>query len=176
MVVEAAVGMPFAKYVEQRLWQPMGAAYDASWSLDSRDGGIAKAFCCLNARALDYARFGQLFLDGGRVDGRQVVPAEWVTQSTAAQSLPGATDAMRRNIERAGMPREAFYAWQWRRPSVVVAGNDLRQPGRDFYAQGLRGQYVYVAPDQRTVVVRLGREDAGVNWPGWIGELLRLNP
>ena len=50
------------------------------------------------------------------------------------------------------------------------------EPGGDFYAEGLRGQYIYIAPATNTLVVRLGREQGGLFWPAWLGELARLNP
>lgn len=184
MVVERALGQPtgrsFAQLVQQHLWQPMGAGFDASWSLDSAAGGVARGFCCLNARALDYARFGQLFLDGGRVGERQVLAADWVRTSTQAQDgLPGADVAARRNIEHPGTARSAFYAWQWRRlPEPASAGTpaEALRPGSSFFAQGLHGQYILVAPDTQTVVVRLGRSHGNVNWPRWLNQLARLNP
>jgi CubicO group peptidase (beta-lactamase class C family) len=170
MALERAVGEPLAHYAQRRLWQPMGAEYDASWSLDSQVGGQAKAFCCLNARAVDLARFGQLFLDGGRVGDRQVVPADWVRASTAVQQRPGGNDVERRNVEKPFGERRAFYAWQWRR----MPGRD-GEPGDDFWAHGLLGQFVYVSPASRMVIVRLGRHQAELFWPGWMGELARLN-
>jgi len=171
MALERATGLPLAKYAESRLWQPMGAEFDASWSLDDAGAGVAKAFCCLNARAVDFARFGQLFLQGGRIDGRQVVPEAWVRESTAVAARPGGNDIQRRNIERAHSERRAFYAYQWRR--AAQAGGE---PAADFYAQGLLGQYVYVAPATQTVLVRLGRHQGEVFWPAFLGELARLNP
>ena len=178
MVVQRAAGMPLAAYATTRLWQPMGAEFDASWSVDSSASGIAKGFCCLNARAVDYARFGQLFLDEGRVGARQVVPAEWVRQSTAAQAgLAGATEWDRRNVEVRRDAVGAYYAWQWRRaPLRAAAADTMAAPSANFYAQGLLGQYVYIAPATQTVVVRLGTERGGVDWPAWMGELARLNP
>lgn len=180
MVVERAMGAPFAALVQQRLWQPMGAGFDASWSLDSAAGGVARGFCCLNARALDYARFGQLFLDGGAVGGRQVVPADWVRASTRAQDgLPGADAAARLNLERPGTLRAAFYAWQWRRlpePAPAATPAEALRPGGSFFAQGLHGQYIVVVPETQTVVVRLGRSHGQVVWPRWLDRLARLNP
>lgn len=173
MALERAVGEPLARYAERKLWQPMGAEFDASWSLDSEAGGQAKAFCCLNARAVDFARFGQLFLDDGRVGERQVLPADWVRASTAVQDRPGEHDVARRNIEKPASERRAFYAWQWRR-----AARPDGEPDSDFWAQGLLGQFVYVSPASRMVIVRLGRhqgEEGEVFWPGWMGELARLN-
>ncbi len=178
MAVQRAVGLPLAAYAASRIWQPMGAEFDATWSVDSTGSATAKAFCCLNARAVDYARFGQLMLDEGRIGGRQVVPADWVRQSTAAQlGLPGADDSAQRNIEWRGGRSSAFYAWQWRR--TLAAGPPVEappQPGSDFYAEGILGQFIYIAPATQTVVVRLGRERGKPFWPAWLGELARLNP
>jgi CubicO group peptidase (beta-lactamase class C family) len=180
MTIERAVGQPLATYAQTRLWQPMGAEFDASWSLDSAKGGVVRAFCCLNASAVDFARFGLVFLNDGRWNGQQIVPAEWVRQSTAAQSgLPGADDAARRNIERPGTRNMAFYAWQWRRAPLPVTGTVAsaeREPGPDFYAQGLYGQLIYIAPQTQTVVVRVGTRWGDVNWPNWLGALARSNP
>jgi len=182
MAVQRAVGLPLAAYAASRLWQPMGAEFDATWSVDSAEHGssaTAKAFCCLNARAVDYARFGLLVLDEGRVGGRQVVPADWLKQATAPQQgLDGADDSARRNIEWRGGRASAFYAWQWRRTLAggVPTGAVLQQPGGDFYAEGILGQFIYISPATQTVVVRLGRARGKLFWPAWIGELSRLNP
>ncbi len=177
MAVERAAGMPLAAYATSRLWQPMGAAFDASWSVDSAANGVAKGFCCLNARALDFARFGQLFLDGGRVGSRQVLPADWVRDSTAAQAgLPGADDAAQRNIELRSGGRVAFYGWQWRRaPRPGTSASGPPQPGEDFYAEGILGQFIHVSPATQTVVVRLGSDRGSIRWADWIGEFTRLN-
>ena len=173
MAVQRATGTPLARYAQDKLWQPMGAEYDASWSLDSRAGGVARGFCCLNARAVDFARLGQLVLQGGQVNGHQVVPADWLRNSTAAQLRPGDSDRARRNIEGLGTRRQAFYAWQWRRaPRPGSPG----EPGSDVYAQGLRGQYIYIAPETQTVLVRLGAREGDINWAAWLGQLARLNP
>lgn len=177
MAVQRAAGMPLAAYASSRLWQPMGAEFDASWSVDSAGSATAKAFCCVNARAVDFARFGQLFLDLGQVNGKAVVPADWVRASTAAQDgLPGADDFAHRNIEWRGGRPSAFYGYQWRRTLKLGEGGAPPQPTGDFYAEGILGQFVYVAPATQTVIVRLGRERGAPFWPAWMGELARLNP
>ena len=179
MVVQRATGVPLARYLQDKLWQPLGAEYDASWSLDSQAKGVARGFCCLNARALDYARIGQLVLDGGRADGRQLVSASWLRDSTATQQRPGDAAPAQRNLELPGSKQQAFYAWQWRRaptPDSQGASATEVQPGADVYAQGLYGQYIYIAPATQTVLVRLGQQRGGLFWPGWLGELARLNP
>jgi CubicO group peptidase (beta-lactamase class C family) len=175
MALERAVGQPLARYAEHKLWQPMGAQFDASWSLDRAARGQARAFCCLNGRAVDFLRFGQMVLEGGQINGRRIVSAAWLQQSTAAASgLPGATDAARRNLEHAGKPHAAFYAWQWRRRPVP----DLmpQQPGSMVYAQGLHGQILLIDPGSQTVVLRLGQRSGDRHWPSWMDQLVRLNP
>ena len=181
MALERAVRMPLADYAQAKLWQPMGAEFDASWSLDSANSGVAKGFCCLNARAVDFARLGQLVLQGGERDGKSIVPAEWLRASTAAQRLSGATDADRRNIEDPGLPSAAFYAWQWRRSPLPrfdprPVPSQVLSPGPHFYAEGLLGQFIFIAPEAEMVVVRLGGSEGGVFWPGWMDALARQNP
>src|SRR6266536_3273363 len=65
LVLERATDMPVADFMASRLWQPLGAGSDASWSLDSKRSGFEKMESGLNATALDHARFGLLFLHGG---------------------------------------------------------------------------------------------------------------
>ena len=181
MALERATGQRLADYVQTRLWQPMGAEFDASWSLDSAASGVARGFCCLNARAIDFVRFGQLVLQEGARDGHSIIPADWLRLSTAAQTLDGLDDVARRNIEEPGGRHAAFYAWQWRRAPLPHTGRapvpsqDL-VPGPDFYAQGLLGQVIYIAPQSQTVVLRLGGGPGEGRWPRWLGTLARLNP
>src|SRR5690606_28384752 len=40
-----------SQYMEEKLWQPLGMEYPASWSLDKKKDGLEKTFCCINARA-----------------------------------------------------------------------------------------------------------------------------
>lgn len=175
MAIERATGQPLAQFAQRMLWQPMGAQHDASWSLDSQHSGVARAFCCLNARAVDYLRLGLMVLGEGQYNGQRIVSAAWLQQSLAAQAgLPGADDAAQRNIERPGQPQAAFYAWQWRRralPGVLPL-----QPAPVVYAQGLYGQILLIDPVSQTVALRLGRDTGGRHWPGWLDQLVRLNP
>ena len=90
LVLEAATGIPNEEYLATRLWHPMGAEHAASWSTGA--DGLVLPFCCLNATLRDYARLGQLYLQGGARDGEQIVPRAWVEASTtpnAPRLLPG---------------------------------------------------------------------------------------
>src|SRR4051812_39721646 len=80
LVLRGAVGRPLAEYLSEKIWQPMGAESDAAWNVDG--GGYEMAFCCINATLRDWARVGLLLANGGEINGRQVIPAEWVKEAT----------------------------------------------------------------------------------------------
>lgn len=161
-VLEAAVGKSISAYLAEKLWRPLGMESDALWALD-REDGAEKSFCCISARARDFARFGRLYLDGGRWDGAQIVPAAWAAHS----ALPGI---------RTGDGYTHRQLW-WMPPGGEG----------DFYAYGHNGQYVYVNPAARVVIVKFSetnRQDpvgmfraisAALKSPRRIAEIDRLS-
>ncbi|HVK20060.1 MAG TPA: serine hydrolase [Actinokineospora sp.] len=128
-ILTTVEGRPLADLLTDNIWQPMGAEHDATWNLD-HDGGAEKAFCCVNATARDYARLGRLVLDGGRAQGEQVVPTAWIARIAAV--APHQVDGW-------------GYSAQWWHPSG----------GEDYSAIGIHGQYVYIDPAAKTVIVKL---------------------
>jgi CubicO group peptidase (beta-lactamase class C family) len=145
LVLERTTGTSVSEFMARRLWQPLGAEADATWSLDSKASGFEKLESGINARPVDYARFGLLFLHNGRWNGRRIVPEEWVRAATGAEPAAGP----------ASYHGYGYFWWI-----------DVDRPGR-FYAFGKYGQYIYVAPDADTVVVRFGR-DWGVGNLTWL--------
>jgi CubicO group peptidase (beta-lactamase class C family) len=145
LVLERTTRTSVSDFMARRLWQPLGAEADATWSLDSESSGFEKLESGVNARPVDYARFGLLFLHNGEWNGRRIISEDWVRESTGAEP---ATDSAYYHGYR--------YFW-WL---------DVERPGR-FYALGKYGQYIYVAPDADAVVVRLGR-DWGVGNITWL--------
>jgi CubicO group peptidase (beta-lactamase class C family) len=146
MVLERATAMSVSRFAATRLWQPLGAERDATWSLDSEDSGFEKLESGLNATPVDYARFGLLFLHEGQWNGTRIVSRDWVRAATAADTT---TD-----------PAEDYQYFWW---------VDTQRPGR-FYALGNFGQYLYVAPDAGAVIVRSGA-DWGVTNRTWVSVL-----
>jgi CubicO group peptidase (beta-lactamase class C family) len=133
LALRHAVGVPLATYLQQKLWQPLGMEYDASWSMEE-SGGLELGFCCLNVRLRDYAKLGRLVARGGDWDGRRIVPAEWIEESTRIEPAraPG---------KLAMLPWGYQYQW-W-------------LPGRDaVMAAGIWGQYIYVDRAHGTVIVK----------------------
>jgi CubicO group peptidase (beta-lactamase class C family) len=147
MILERSTDRPVATYLSQKIWRPLGMEADGSWSLDSEASGFEKMESGINARAIDFAKFGRLYLDRGEWNGEQVVPTSWVEESTRVDTTSDPAD---------------FYQYFW--------WLDVVEPERGrFLARGNLGQYIYVVPDKNLVIVRMG-EGFGYNrWP----ELLR---
>ncbi|MFC2106131.1 serine hydrolase domain-containing protein [Candidatus Bipolaricaulota bacterium] len=146
MILERTTGMSVAEYLEAKLWQAMGSEGDGSWSLDSKKSGMEKMQAGLNARAIDFAKLGWLFLNQGRHGDRQVVPADWVEEATR---LDITTDPAR-NYQ---------YFW-W-----------IDETRGGYYAEGDFCQYIYVYPKADLVIVRMGRDCADSWWYGLLGDI-----
>jgi len=131
-LIERVTGQTVAAYTSRKLWEPLGAESDAFYIMDGQPG-VGREFsgAGFNATLRDFARLGQMVLDGGVANGRQVVPSDWIARSTHS-AFPED-------------PRSGGYAYQW----WTLGGSDA------FAAMGLQGQYVYVDPATRTVVVKL---------------------
>ncbi len=63
LIVQKITGQRLADAFSERVWQKVGADFNATWNVD-RVGGHEKAFCCFNATARDYARVGLALMTG----------------------------------------------------------------------------------------------------------------
>lgn len=134
MVLRAATGKTLPEYLAEKIITPIGFEHQPFYLSDSE--GNAFALGGLNITTRDYARFGQMFLDGGKWNGLQILPADWVSASTKEQ-------ATRPD------PEDGFgYGYQWWIP------DGSGQNGNDYQARGIYGQYIYINPETRTVIVR----------------------
>jgi len=130
LVLRGAVGKPLASYLSEKVWQPMGAEAPASWVTEKN--GIEVGFMGFNAVLRDYARLGMLFANGGRVDGKQIVPEAWIRDMTRAHYSPDQTG------------RYFGYGYQ----TWIFPTND-----GTFAFLGVRGQGIYVDPQRKLVLV-----------------------
>jgi CubicO group peptidase (beta-lactamase class C family) len=149
LILERTTGMSVTEWTQSRLWDRLGMEFDGAWTLDSAASGFEKMEAGLNARPIDFAKLGRLFIHDGRSDGRQVVSSEWVLRATGvdpADRIPAFGDR--------------YYALMWWR-----LGED---ENADFFAVGDHGQYIYVSPSNDIVIVRTGVE-YGVSSSTWVG-------
>jgi CubicO group peptidase (beta-lactamase class C family) len=139
-LLEKATGKKISEYAQEKLWEPMGCENDAFWSLD-RENGDEKAYCCVNSNARDFAKFGKLYLDSGRVNGKKIIPLNYILESITPTGLPdGDLDMQKCN----------FYGYQW----WIVPNY---KGHKIFYARGILGQNIIVISDLKTIIVRLGK-------------------
>ena len=69
MILERATGKPVTSYLQEKLWTPLGMEFGGSWTLDSDSTRFETMSCCINAHAIDFAKFGRLYLNEGNWDG-----------------------------------------------------------------------------------------------------------
>lgn len=150
MILERTTGMSVTEYTQTRLWDPLGMEYGGAWALDSEESGFEKMEAGLNARAIDYAKLGQLYLEGGRLDGVRIVPEAWVAESTA---FDPAIDDQAYYPDDFGQALygdlDGWYGYMW---------YGMRRAGGpdDLFAEGDHGQFIYVSPARDLVIVHNG--------------------
>lgn len=143
MIIRGATGRDIPGLLSEKIIAPLGLERDPYYITDGED--VAFVLGGLNLTTRDYARFGLMIEQMGQLDGKQVVPADWIAASTEP-SAPTARD-------RIG------YGYQW----WVPAGSE---PGQ-FMARGIYGQYIYIDQGADTVIVVTAADrafrDTGVN-------------
>ena len=160
LIIERATGMSVTDYLGTRLWQPMGAEFPGSWSLDSVDG-FEKMESGINGRPIDFARLGLLFLGNGSINGNSIVPSSWVSTATTPTYSAG-SDWYALQIEPSSPIGYGLHWW-------TIEGSH----GIDFSAQGNHGQFIYVSPANDAVIVRNGR-GYGMNGGQWMAAFYAL--
>ena len=138
MIIAETSGMNISDYAAQKLWTQMGATQPAYWSLDHFEG-LEKSYCCFYSSARDFAKVGKLYMDSGRWNGKNLVPYEFVKESLLPINC----------IDDSGKLVD-YYGFHW---WLMTLGTHSI-----FYARGIYGQYIIVIPDERIVIVRLGKQ------------------
>ncbi len=141
-VVERAVGRPVEDYMAERWWQKAGMQSYAFWIADGRPGvGRVVNGMGFNAVLRDYARIGLMMLHTGEANGHRILPHAWVSEST----VPDKSD------EPIAPGFSLGYRYQW----WTLTDSDA------YIAIGLQGQYIYIDPATKTVVVKLSHFPPG---------------
>ncbi|PKH68891.1 serine hydrolase [Flavobacterium sp. ALD4] len=144
LIIERITNKSISNYLETKIWKPLGMEAPAYWSLDKDvDNGMEKAFCCLQARAIDFAKFGRLYLNKGNWEGNQIVSRDWVDYSTHS-------DPTNNNRH--------YYNNNWGIGPLKY---------NSFYAVGLYGQYLYLYPEKNIQIIRFGDSSLSYNPNYW---------
>jgi CubicO group peptidase (beta-lactamase class C family) len=128
LALKKATGKELAMYLSEKLWKPLGMEFPAKWSTDEK--GMEKAFCCIHATPRDFAKIGQLIMQNGNWNGRQLISEEYckkILTPTAAN--------------------DAFCYTIW-------ADDESEIKCRFFY--GFLGQFIIIIPEKKMVIVKTG--------------------
>ena len=88
VVLRAATGKTVSHYLADRLWRPMGAESDATWIV--APDGLERGAAFFNATLRDWGRLGRLLANDGALDGKQIIPAEYLVEATDWHQHPAA--------------------------------------------------------------------------------------
>jgi CubicO group peptidase (beta-lactamase class C family) len=150
VVLRHTVNISASDYLQQKVWEPIGAEADATWLVDAEGLEVAHGF--FNAVLRDYARLGRLLAHDGAWEGKQIVPAQWMIDATTVR----ATDAYL--APRRSTPNSAGYGYLvWLLPGTR----------RQFALIGILGQYIFVDPASKLVMVQTAVEANDEVWRLW---------
>ncbi len=142
--LERAANKPLAALVSELIWKKIGAEHHAFFTVDRAATALADGG--FNATLRDYARFGLMMQNSGKVGNQQVVPATWIdTCASGNRSVygPPNTDTC---------PDGAYSNFWW--DNNIEAG--------DFMARGVFGQMIYVNRKAELTIVKLS------TWPDYV--------
>ncbi len=135
LVLTHATHMSMSDYLQTRIWQPMGAEASANWQVDGT--GQEVGYCCFSATLRDYARFGLLLAHDGALNGRQIIPRQWLLDATQP-----VTQGSFLAVDHEKNP------WGYGYQTWLMPG-----PRRTFFLDGRAGQRILVDPTTHLVLV-----------------------
>lgn len=133
-VIEGATHRSLTDYLAEKIWSQAGMEHDATWWVESRNG-MVWAGSGIGATLRDYGRFGLIAAEKGRLNGRMIVPDGWFDEAGAPHTIGEKT---------------VDYGYMW----WIPPQSDPVHLGA-FEAVGIFGQYMYVNPRERLVIVVL---------------------
>lgn len=137
-ILKNATGTEVSEYARKHLFDPIGIE-NWSWSVSRKN--VTNTAFGLSMGRRDMARFGVLYLNGGRWQGKQIVPEDWVAESTSVQAL-GKGDLS-----------SYAYGYQWWRMQDQEPTVDMLAINDAYFAHGLGDQFIFLVPHLDMVVV-----------------------
>ncbi|WP_262326771.1 serine hydrolase domain-containing protein [Carboxylicivirga litoralis] len=180
IAIEKATRKELGKYLEEKVWIPMGMENRATWSLDDKRHRSAKAYCGLSATAIDLAKIGRLYLNNGNWNGRQIVSKEWVKVAAIPKienegyrnqwwSIDGNgvdslgnryfTDSIAAVANMSEVYKDKYQHFKvWKDTKAPEASKPWRITVYTdcYFALGIMKQVLYIDPNKNLVMVRLG--------------------
>lgn len=135
-IITKATGMSILKYADKNLFSSLGISH-VGWRTDPQRHPFGGSGMYLTSR--DMAKFGQLYLNKGKYTGKQVVPSQWVMQSTT---------------EKSGLIGRHFLLWKISYGYGYLWWIKRLDGYRDIpFASGYGGQKIVVIPQANVVII-----------------------
>ncbi len=128
LILIRATGISASEYLEHKIWKPIQMCSNAVWSIDKKNQ-LEKTYCCIGATALDYAKFGRLYLNKGVWNEKRIIGESWYHKSISRDTLNGSSFNYN-------------YCWHI----------GLKEYG-DFMAIGLYKQHIYINPQKNLLII-----------------------
>jgi CubicO group peptidase (beta-lactamase class C family) len=149
VVLHYATGKSASGYLQEKVWDPIGAEADAAWLMDAE--GFEVAHFGFNAVLRDYARLGRLLAHDGAWDGRQIIPAQWMIEATTVRGSDAYLSPGK------AMPTFGYGYLLWLLPGTR----------RQFALVGDLGQRICVDPASKLVMVQTALATSVEIWRLW---------
>jgi CubicO group peptidase (beta-lactamase class C family) len=141
-VLQRAGAAPFAELFSREMWSKIGAEQDAYVIVDKAGFAVVEGGICATLR--DFGRFGLMCLQNGEIDGRKIVPAEWLHRLRVRdQEL---IDTFSASMDYDPSTPDAFYHDLW---WIIDADRGV------YHASGMNGQALFIHHPSSTVVAKL---------------------
>ena len=127
LIIHRATGKKPSEYLTEKIWKPINMCSNATWTVDKKGNDLT--YCCMGATALDYAKFGRLYLNEGNWDGNQIISSDWFKRSIARDTTEGSSFGYN-------------YCW-----------HIGEQAYGDYMADGMYKQHLYIHPEKNVVIV-----------------------
>lgn len=157
IIIERVTNNSVCSYLSSSIWSKINAESNATWSLDSNEDSFEKMESGINGHAVDFAHFGCLYRDGGKVNNEVVLSKKWIEESLSNnnQGTNYYNNAWGQQILK-GI-EGGYYGYYW----YIMKRNNGEN---DFFALGNKGQIIYISPISNTVIVRFGEKYGSAVW------------
>ncbi|MCC8034647.1 MAG: beta-lactamase family protein [Rikenellaceae bacterium] len=181
LALESAVGRNLGEYFDEKVAKPLGMQNTVTWAVDDRRHNAVKAHCGLYLTAIDLAKIGRLYNNGGEWDGRRIVSREWI-EGTFKPQTQYHRSWYRTEIWLKNSDSEDYYFDTREAAEGAVTGGGIGLSGDkiricmgkregsgtvgataygDFYsAIGIMQQILYIDPERNIIGVRLGEKSS----------------
>lgn len=179
IALQRATGKKISTYLSEKIWEPVGMEYNATWTVDSKAHQHEIAYAGVNATARDFARLGKIYLEKGTVNDHHILSEQWIN-ATINKDTMQKYDGYRNQfwgVDRYKVFSDSLDAVNYKMQSNLtgkvtsfinkskVKSFFISYPSPEFYAEGILGQFIYVQPEKNLIIVILGHFWKNKNFP-----------